>query len=181
MPEDRQPFDELLDLLVFAPLGLATMVQEQLPGLIGKGRERWATQATMAKVVGEFAVAQGRKEAAKAARRASGLVGQVVSQRSPRSGSGVPASSVDAEPSGAPAPASASAPDTPTGPSRPTSAEAADALAIPGYNALSAPQVVSRLDGLSGEELEAVRAYEERTRGRKTILGRVAQLQALLD
>ena len=32
--------------------------------------------------------------------------------------------------------------------------------------------------GLSGEELEAVRAYEETGRRRKTILARVAQLQS---
>ncbi|MGH9157332.1 MAG: hypothetical protein ACRD1K_16175, partial [Acidimicrobiales bacterium] len=54
-------------------------------------------------------------------------------------------------------------------------------LAIPGYDSLSAPQVVARLDGLSVEELEAVRAYESGTRGRRTVLGRVSQLQALLD
>ena len=52
-----------------------------------------------------------------------------------------------------------------------------DDLAIPGYDALSASQVVQRLAGLSPAELESVRAYEEATRGRKTILSRVAQLQ----
>ena len=50
-------------------------------------------------------------------------------------------------------------------------------LAIPGYDVLSASQVVQRLPGLSSEELEAVRAYEAASRGRKTILNRVAQLQ----
>jgi hypothetical protein len=51
-------------------------------------------------------------------------------------------------------------------------------LAIHGYDALSAPQVVQRLAGLSSEELEAVRVYETATRGRRTILARIAQLQA---
>ena len=60
----------------------------------------------------------------------------------------------------------------------PTSA-APDAavLAIPDYDSLSASQVVSRLQGLSAAELEAVRSYEAATRGRKTILNRVQQLQ----
>ena len=53
-----------------------------------------------------------------------------------------------------------------------------NALAIPGYDSLSASQVVQRLTGLSRPELEAVHAYEEAGRGRKTILTRVAQLQA---
>ena len=51
-------------------------------------------------------------------------------------------------------------------------------LAIPGYDALSASQVVQRLAGLSPEELEDVRAYELNTRGRRTILNKVAQLQS---
>jgi len=50
-------------------------------------------------------------------------------------------------------------------------------LAIPGYDALSASQVVQRLAGLADDELEAVREYETAHRGRKTILGRISQLQ----
>ena len=50
-------------------------------------------------------------------------------------------------------------------------------LPIPDYDSLSASQVVSRVQGLSGGELEAVRSYEAATRGRKTILNRVQQLQ----
>jgi hypothetical protein len=37
--------------------------------------------------------------------------------------------------------------------------------------------VLPRLEGLVPSELEAVRAYEAGHRGRKTILGRIAQLQ----
>ena len=53
-----------------------------------------------------------------------------------------------------------------------------ESLAIPGYDTLSASQVVQRLGGLSADELEAVRAYEESSRKRKTILARVEQLQS---
>jgi len=49
-------------------------------------------------------------------------------------------------------------------------------LAIPGFDTLSASQVVQRLDGLSRAELVAVRAYETSSRGRRTILSRVDQL-----
>jgi len=51
-------------------------------------------------------------------------------------------------------------------------------LAIPDYDSLSALQVVPRLDGLTTSELEAVGLYEAATRGRKTILNKVAQLQS---
>jgi len=50
-------------------------------------------------------------------------------------------------------------------------------LAIPGYDTLSASQVVQRLPGLSAAELEAVRLYEVAGRGRKTVLLKAAQLR----
>ena len=49
-------------------------------------------------------------------------------------------------------------------------------LSIPGFDSLSASQVVQRLDGLNRSELVSVRAYEASTRGRRTILSRVDQL-----
>jgi hypothetical protein len=55
---------------------------------------------------------------------------------------------------------------------------AVETLAITDYDSLSASQVVTRLDGLEPDELEAVRAYETTHRGRKTILNKVAQIQA---
>lgn len=65
------------------------------------------------------------------------------------------------------------------GPARvPGTGSAVRQLAIPGYDALSASQVLPRLAGLTRPELEAVRAYEEAGRGRKTVLNRIAQLQA---
>jgi hypothetical protein len=49
-------------------------------------------------------------------------------------------------------------------------------LAIPGYEALSASQVVRRLDGLGPGELEAIYEHEAATRRRRTILHRTQQL-----
>jgi hypothetical protein len=50
-------------------------------------------------------------------------------------------------------------------------------LGIPGYDSLAASQVVARLDGLTTAELELVRRYEQANRNRKTILGKIAQLE----
>ena len=47
-----------------------------------------------------------------------------------------------------------------------------------GYDALAASQVVPRLESLSASDLEQVRSYELAGRGRRTILSRIAQLQA---
>lgn len=48
-------------------------------------------------------------------------------------------------------------------------ASAAD-LPIREYDGLSASQVVSRLTGLTAEELRSVRSYEESSRGRRTVI-----------
>jgi len=56
--------------------------------------------------------------------------------------------------------------------------EHAPSLAIPGYDSLSASQVVQRLEGLSAAELEDVRAHEAAHRQRRTILHRIEQLMA---
>jgi hypothetical protein len=51
-------------------------------------------------------------------------------------------------------------------------------LPIDGYDSLAASQVVQRLNTLTAAELETVRAHEESNRARRTILGKIAQLQA---
>ncbi|HEY3832929.1 MAG TPA: hypothetical protein VGO03_11585 [Acidimicrobiia bacterium] len=57
-------------------------------------------------------------------------------------------------------------------------APAASALAIPGYDSLSASQVVERLAGLPSSDLDEVRDYESAHRNRRTILGKIDQIQA---
>jgi hypothetical protein len=59
----------------------------------------------------------------------------------------------------------------------PVTVHDAQSLAIPGYDSLSASQVVERLAGLNEEELAAIGSYESAGRGRRTILNRVAQLR----
>jgi hypothetical protein len=54
----------------------------------------------------------------------------------------------------------------------------AELLAIPDYESLSAAQVNARLGALTSEELDAVQAYEESHRGRRTVLGRITALRS---
>jgi hypothetical protein len=53
---------------------------------------------------------------------------------------------------------------------RPAATTKAGDLPIQEYDGLSASQVVSRLSGLTPEELRAIRSYEEGSRGRRTVL-----------
>ena len=71
-------------------------------------------------------------------------------------------------------------PPEPAAPAAGTTATAATGsaqLPIPGYDTLSASQVVQRLPGLTPDELEAVRLHEVAGRSRKTVLLKVAQLR----
>lgn len=222
---DPSPIDAALDLLVYAPAGLALTVGEEIPKLAAKGRARLAGPFGVASMVGRFAVAQGRRELDKRfgvrpSARPSGngspaepgaadddmvaddVVGDAVAAGGPAgddpagddpaehlAAGDVAANDVVADSlSGGATEAEGVVDERPVGvveeaavaPSTVPPASAAPAvesLAIHGYDSLSASQVVQRLAGLSGPELEAVRTYESAGRGRRTILARIAQLQ----
>jgi hypothetical protein len=183
----KSPVERAINLFVYAPVGLIALAREELPQIIEKGRQELTNQATVAKMMGEFAVAEGRKEASKRLEQAGEAVGSLRSMGERQASGPAPAASTTAaSPPAAPAapappapsPGVAPAPPAPEPPAPAPPAPASDGLAIPGYDALSASQVVQRLAGLSGPELEDVRSYEVATRGRKTILNRVEQLRA---
>jgi hypothetical protein len=160
--DEKRPIDLALDLFVYVPVGLALSARDLVPELARKGRERVSGQVTSARVVGQFAVQQGQTQATKAFQRARRDAEQRLADEAGTAPTPAPPA---VKPPAAPARAAHSGPG-------------ADTLAVPGYDSLSASQVLPRLEGLSGDELEAVRAYEAAHRGRKTILGRIAQLQA---
>src|SRR5947209_8440896 len=164
MGDRKSPIHRALDVFVYAPLGLVVSAREMLPTLADKGREA----VTNARAMGEFALGMGQEEATKVVRNL--FPDQRRSATAPvhREPSTGPASQTNAAFPSAVAGAHVARPFP--------SAPAAVILAIPGYDALSASQVVPRLEGLNPSELEAVRAYEESGRGRKTVLSRIAQL-----
>jgi hypothetical protein len=190
----KSPIERAINLFVYAPVGLVAIAREELPRIIEKGRQELTNQATVAKMMGEYAVAEGRKEASKRLEQAGAAAGSLRSVGERKSSGPAPAppaaSTTAVSPPAPPVPTPPPAPATPTAPAvtpppAPVTAPAptppapsSDGLAIPGYDALSASQVVQRLAGLSGAELEDVRSYEAATRGRKTILNRVEQLRA---
>jgi hypothetical protein len=268
--EERSPREQALDLLFYAPLGLALSVDELLPELAAKGRQHVA----VARVFGQLAVQQGpgaasralarlEEKAAVLEERAAAIITALLTADEQRAdlGEGVTESWVPepraqaeleaaiirrprdlataagaaalaradldagavvgparlatgrsdapgdfeapaAEASAGGRSAGAATQRTPgatrsaapkAGPaatarngsarrsSRPVlTAEPADVttLAIPDYESLSASQVVPRLAGLTPAERAAVGQFESAHRGRRTILNRIAQLDA---
>jgi hypothetical protein len=192
MSDQKSPVDRALDVLVFAPLGLALEARRLLPGFVERGRQQATTQVTLAKMFGQLAVQQGQVEAAKLAsnvqRQATTTLRElgVLPEPAPARTKPAPASAAaptrgdrpTPSPASPPEPARSAAATKATPGSNGRSGAGAAELAIPDYDSLSASQVVPRLAGLSSEELEAVRTYEAKHRGRKTILNRVTQLQS---
>ncbi|HEX9530016.1 MAG TPA: hypothetical protein VF954_02685 [Acidimicrobiales bacterium] len=169
MGDDKTPLDQLLDLLFYAPVGVALTATEELPRMVEKGRSRVGTQVSLARMIGRFALAEGQRQATAHLRQVSQRL--AAPTRAQAGAASRPAPSGDA--AGTPSPWGNGHVPAPPAARRPDGA----GLAIPGYDTLSASQVVQRLAGLAAEELDAVLSYESATRGRRTVLNRIAQLQ----
>ncbi len=155
--DDADPLRRALEVCVYAPVGLALTVVEDLPGLAAKGRERVELELSNARVVGRYMVLRARRE----------LAGRL--------GAGREHVARSADQTGGPAATHSTA----TGPDRPAPDRAAAEIverALADYDTLSASQVVRRLESLGPEQLRAVQRYEASTRNRRTILNRAGQL-----
>ena len=156
----RNPIDLALDVFVFAPIGATIEFWERMPEHAKLGRERLGKQAPAAKMIGEMAVATGRKKVEERLEDLGVLGGD--------------------EPAPAPAPAA-----TKTAAAKPDNAadDASDVAAptqlpIEDYDGLPAVQIIPLLASLTKDERDAVRAHETAGRGRRTIIGKLDQLDA---
>jgi hypothetical protein len=177
----RTPVDYAMDLFVFAPLGFVAEAPSLLPRFARRGRE----QAALAQGLVTYALHRDPEQLEDLldehpdVRSRLAALGLVSPTEHPTES--VPAPTPlrprrAAPPSGGGSPTAARR--SASG-SRPTGSDIDPAsLAILDYESLSASQVVPRLESLTPDELEAVRRYENDTRGRRTILNKIAQLQA---
>jgi hypothetical protein len=194
--DNDTPIDKAVELLVYAPIGLAMFAKDTVPTFmkmfvarghteISQRRKSAHTQAGTYKTVGQMAVKYGSPEV----KRQAGAAAETLRRRAEETLAGLAAATAPAEtatpaPSGPeparaapPTPAAAAAPVTTNGSHGATNgAVSMGELPIPGYDLLSATQVIERLDGLARPELLAVQAYELAHRARTTILGKIAQL-----
>jgi hypothetical protein len=191
MPDEKKsPIDNVVELALYAPLGLALTARDHLPDLIARGRQQVTSQVMLARMMGQFAVKEGEKDLRKRVEGLSKTLGDLGILPEPNPPAPSPASAAAPAPGTVPTPppevevdlTSANGSTNGSAGSKPSAAEAPARsraeLSIPGYDTLSASQVVQRLGGLSADELEDVRDYEAGTRGRRTILSKIAQLQS---
>jgi hypothetical protein len=192
--------ERALEVFVYAPLGLGLWIRDLAPTLIdtvvARGRaeidrrqEQTQQHITTARSMGQVAIAFGvpelRKRAGQQVDQVRERVDKVVENLVARDDGSSSIESVADIADEAPIvasepidePAAVATDDVDTAAAGRRSASSAH-LPIPGYDALSASQVVERLAGLGADELVEVRDYENAHRHRRTILGKIDQLTA---
>jgi hypothetical protein len=198
MTQPQDPVTRAVELFVYAPVGAGLFLLDEAPGFVEaaveRGRMTLDARITTARSTGELALAFGvpilrRKVEARVARllgREPVPAAAPEAPTPPRETPVVAAAAPEARPT-EPRPTEPWAPAPPPAPkpsptpsyahAAPTNGAPSSAdLPIPGYDELSASQVVERLVGLAPGELDAVHTYEAANRQRRTILGKIEQL-----
>lgn len=156
MPDQRPLIERLLDVVVYAPIGLLGQLQEEVPKFAAEGRQKFENRVQVAKFIGQMSVTYGRQE-----------VARKLAERSQRAAA-TPAPVVDDSPPEASFPDDAAAAVT-----APESAP----LPFDGYDTMAAAHIVQQLRRMARAELDAVEAYEQQHRNRRTVLAKIDQIR----
>lgn len=199
---DDNPLEQLIELFVYAPIGMLYEYPEVLPRLIKKGR----SQVQLAKFFGQMAAKQrgasipdqvipGAGTAGAAGAQAADAMAKMAARFITELGSQV--GLAPSTPGSEPAPTGSEATDRPspesgaddptpavddggTDPGVTESAETPPArtarLPIAGYDDLTAKEIIGLLEDLTHDQLERVRAHESGNRNRKTVVAKIDRL-----
>jgi hypothetical protein len=165
---------ELIKIGIFAPIGLATLCAEKVIPVLRDEAQNLRQQVPAARFIGKMATdqinlqlrtrcANGGDQLQNLSELARSVLAKLTGPQTPTqqgSGTNLSTSSPLAEPA-----------------SRTPMSHGTGLDAIEGYESLSAPQVLTLLDGLTDVELAEVEAFEVAHRQRRTILNRIAQLR----
>ena len=156
------PVEQLLNLFLYAPIGLFSKGSEVLPELVERGR----TQASNARVIGQFALGATNAKARKSLSDAEAhfqeflrIVGE------------------SARPSSKASESSSSSSSTKKATAEASVTHGVDDL-VEDYDNLTAAQILPFLAPLGAEQLERIETYEQSQRARKTVLNRLRQLRS---
>ncbi len=153
---ESKPSEQLLDLFVYAPVGIALEAVDNLPKYVERGK----SQVTIGRFLARTVARRGTKTVESFAERLAHEAGQVV----------VDWFGIDLSPEPIEVDAEVAAPTEPE--------PGADAdLPIAEYDSQAAAQIVKLLPQLDDDELSAVERYEAAGRGRVTILRKIALLR----
>ncbi|HBU01403.1 MAG TPA: hypothetical protein DEB20_02400 [Acidimicrobiaceae bacterium] len=156
------PVEQLLNLFLYAPIGLLSKGSEALPELVERGR----TQASNARVIGQFALGATNAKARKSLSDAEAHFQEflrIVGESARPSSKASESSSSNSSTKKATAEASVN--------------HGVEDL-IKDYDNLTAAQILPFLAPLGAEQLDRIETYEQSQRARKTVLNRLRQLRS---
>ena len=197
MADDKQepnPVDQLVDLFVYAPIGLLYEYDEVMERLVKRGK----SQVALARVVGRLALS-GRRAAidvtevaetassalAKAVTEVGAMIGLAPEQEPspgetgdapPPPSSPPPPTAEDGAAEDGTAEDEATAEDAETDTGGAGGDDVTPLLPIANYDDLTAKEIIPLLESLSPHQRSIVRAHEEAGRGRKTVLAKLDRL-----
>lgn len=164
MPDtgERSPVDQLVDLFVYAPVGLLLEYQDVLPRLIKRGK----SQVQITRLVGTMAAKKGQREV-------NARLGDVVDAATSTVAQGITDVGARVGLAPEPIPEPGDVPATPTAVPVPADDRP---LPIAGYNDLTAKQIVVLLPDLTAKQRDQLRGYESTHKRRTTVLARIDAL-----
>jgi hypothetical protein len=180
--DQRQQVERVLDLALYAPVGLVLTLRDQLPQRLRQRRQAVENRVQLARFVGELAVRYGRNEIERELRQHRDGTNESPAGPTEQGAPDVAPSSTAVAPVTAESATAVQPPDVgATDVSAAETAAAADALPIGDYESLAAIHVVQRLASLRADEVEQIRRFEAAHRARRTVLAKIAQLQEATD
>lgn len=188
--DERNPVDELVDLFLYAPIGMLYEYEDVIPRLVKRGK----SQVQIARLLGRMAMSgTGQDVMGKVAGGVASSVARQITDvgaaigLAPPSQETTPSSGQQPPPPAPPAPTpvaaeavtateqaetdEADAPDVDT-----IEVDEAEQLPIAGYDDLTAKEVIGLLEDLTADQRERIRAHEAANRARKTVLGKLDRL-----
>ncbi len=174
--DERTPIDDLVDLFLYAPVGLLYEYEEVIPKLVRRGK----SQVQLARVLGTMAV---KGQGPVPANMMVEAVASMVVSRLGEIGESLGLTPSTPEDQGGAEPRTAE-----QGGAEPREAEQGAAvdgddaeaapLPIASYDTLTAREIIGLLDELDEGQLARIRAHEEANRARKTVLGKLDRLSS---
>ncbi len=181
--DEANPIDQLVDLFVYAPVGLLYEYPNVLPKLIKRGK----SQVQLARVVGQLAVKRGN--ASVSADDVAGVAATLVGRAVTEIGAAIGLAPDENDETPPPPPRAPASPPPPPAAETPAvdddepveeavEEEKPSPLPIANYDDLKAREIIPLLDSLSAGQRDAIRAHEEAGRSRKTVLGKLDRLES---
>lgn len=181
MSDDRAPDDwvaRLLDLAVFAPVGVAVSLRDELPRHVRQGRQAMENRLQLARFIGQLTVQTGRRELEKRLEeRRAPRPAEEASDGRPAEPTELAATGQGASGQEVAAPGAGAEATIPVAAAGQEAAPSADDLPIGDYESVPAINVVERLRTMQPHEIELIRRFEVAHRARRTVLAKIDQLQ----